>query len=79
MADYTAKITSKGQMTLPAGLRRQLGVDAGDYVRIEGRKDGSFVLKPAGGIGDLQGLVKYKGPARSIDEIRNASRATFKP
>lgn len=29
------RITSKGQVTLPAALRRQLGVDAGDEVVFE--------------------------------------------
>jgi antitoxin PrlF len=78
MTDYLAKITSKGQLTLPAGVRRDLGIGSGDYVRIEKRKDGNFILKPAGGVGELEGLIQYKGPKRSIDQIRSASRATFK-
>jgi AbrB family looped-hinge helix DNA binding protein len=78
MVQYVAKITTKGQLTLPAGVRRQLGIGSGDYVRIESQRDGNFVLKAAGKAGDLQGLVRYEGPARSIDDIRAASRATFK-
>jgi AbrB family looped-hinge helix DNA binding protein len=79
MTSYLAKITSKGQLTLPAGVRRQLGLGTGDYVRIEGPKHRSFVIKPAGRAADLQGLIRYRGPARSIEQMRDASRATFKP
>lgn len=34
MREYVAKVTSKGQLTLPAAVRRQLGIDPGDQVRI---------------------------------------------
>ena len=74
---YSAKITAKGQMKLPIGVRRALGVDSGDYVRIETTADGAFVLKPGARAAELHGLIRYKGPARSIEEIRAASQATF--
>ena len=74
---YLAKITAKGQMTLPVDVRRALGVESGDYVRFEKAGDGAFVLKPGARAAELYGLIKYKGPARSIEEIRAASRATF--
>lgn len=32
MREYTATVTSKGQLTLPAPLRRQLGIEPGDQV-----------------------------------------------
>lgn len=34
MREYVAKVTSKGQLTLPAEIRRELGIDAGDRVMI---------------------------------------------
>jgi len=34
MTEYLAKVTSKGQITLPAAARRQLGIETGDSVRI---------------------------------------------
>jgi antitoxin PrlF len=37
----TAKVTSKGQITIPVEVRRSLGVKAGDKVRFE-RKNGGF-------------------------------------
>ena len=34
MREYVATVTSKGQFTLPAAVRRQLGIHAGDRVAI---------------------------------------------
>jgi AbrB family looped-hinge helix DNA binding protein len=34
MPENVATVTSKGQLTLPAVVRRQLGIDAGDRVAI---------------------------------------------
>ncbi len=34
MREYVATITSKGQLTLPAAVRRQLGIAVGDRVAI---------------------------------------------
>jgi AbrB family looped-hinge helix DNA binding protein len=34
MREYVATVTSKGQMTLPADVRRRLGIDPGDRVAI---------------------------------------------
>jgi AbrB family looped-hinge helix DNA binding protein len=34
MREYVAKVTSKGQLTLPAAVRRQLGIEPGDQVSI---------------------------------------------
>lgn len=38
-----AKITSKGQLTLPISIRRQMGLDYGDKVAFV-EKDGEFIL-----------------------------------
>ncbi|MFI5096686.1 MAG: AbrB/MazE/SpoVT family DNA-binding domain-containing protein [Candidatus Acidiferrales bacterium] len=35
-----AKVTSKGQITIPREIRRRLGVRAGDRVEFEDRRDG---------------------------------------
>jgi antitoxin PrlF len=32
MHDYVATMTSKGQVTVPVGVRRSLGIEAGDQV-----------------------------------------------
>ncbi|MBI2784596.1 MAG: AbrB/MazE/SpoVT family DNA-binding domain-containing protein, partial [Gammaproteobacteria bacterium] len=42
---YHAKVTSKGQITLPAGLRAKLKLMPGSRVDFEERPDGSFVIR----------------------------------
>ena len=40
MREYVATVTSKGQMTLPADVRRRMGIDPGDQVTIIVGEDG---------------------------------------
>ena len=41
----TAKITSKGQITLPSKIRQKLGVQAGEVVSFEEFQEGFLVRK----------------------------------
>jgi AbrB family looped-hinge helix DNA binding protein len=77
MAEYMAKLTAKGQMTLPLPVRKALGVEPGDHVRLEPTEHGAFLMKAGSRARDLAGIIPYKGPARTVEEIRAASRATF--
>lgn len=42
-----AKVTSKGQVTIPKDIRRLLGVKTGDKVLFTGNADGSVTLRNA--------------------------------
>lgn len=42
----TLIVSSRGQITLPAGLRKRLGIAPGDVLLVEDR-DGELVFKPA--------------------------------
>jgi AbrB family looped-hinge helix DNA binding protein len=42
----TAKITSKGQITVPHRVRRALGVGAGDRLMFEERSSGEMTVMP---------------------------------
>ena len=41
----TLIVSSRGQITLPAAIRKRLGIKGGDAVLVE-RRDGEIVLKP---------------------------------
>ncbi len=45
---YIAKLTSKSQITIPAEVRRQLGIGPGDRVVLD-IEHGFAVLRPIGG------------------------------
>ena len=81
----TAKITSKGQITIPVEVRRQLGVESGDQLVFEPIPDGFKIVRQADGnpfekmrgIGNSlpegyhgrEGIIRYFRELRGRDEI----------
>ncbi|MBV9570432.1 MAG: AbrB/MazE/SpoVT family DNA-binding domain-containing protein [Alphaproteobacteria bacterium] len=55
-----AKITSKGQITLPKEARQHLKVGAGDRVRFFIHPDGSVALLPVIPVSALRGILKSR-------------------
>lgn len=68
--NVVAKVTSKGQITLPAELRKALGLKAGDTVKFRKNESGNYelVAKPLR-FEDLRGIVPYDGPPLTDDDI----------
>jgi antitoxin PrlF len=69
-----AKVTSKGQITLPAELRAKLGLFAGSRVHFEEQPDGSFLIRrKTGDIRELKGMLKAPGGrVVSIEDMNEA-------
>jgi AbrB family looped-hinge helix DNA binding protein len=66
----SAKITSKGQVTLPARLRRELGLKPGDRIEFARNKDGRIeVLARTRTFAELKGMLPYEGPKLSDDDL----------
>jgi antitoxin PrlF len=65
-ASARAKVTSKGQVTIPAAIRKTLGVRTGDHLRFEQRDDGIRLIHDSAhnpfskwrGIGTFSGMGK---------------------
>jgi AbrB family looped-hinge helix DNA binding protein len=56
-----AKVTSKGQVTLPVELRHRLGIAPGDRLVFVEQPDGSFTLRVRGGtLAGLRGILHDK-------------------
>jgi len=53
----TAKMTSKGQITLPVALRRRMGVRPGDKIRFEMHPEGIRISRA----GDENPFEKWRG------------------
>jgi len=66
---YNAKVTSKGQITLPAEMRKALNLNAGDKVTFAKDKDGRFYVEAkTDSLAALRGIVKSgKVKAGQID------------
>ncbi len=65
-----ATLTSKGQITIPSEVRRDLGLTTGSRVSFE-RSDEGYVIRPSSrSIGRLAGFFgKYDGPPVSIEQM----------
>jgi antitoxin PrlF len=72
------KITSKGQITLPAEFRKREGFHPGDKVRVR-EADGALIVEPADAwvkrtAGMLSHLAKGRPPV-TIEEMEEAAAA----
>lgn len=71
-----AKITSKGQITLPKEIRDALGLRAGDRVTFVVREDGTAVMYPRkGSLDQLFARVKPEKQGVSLDDMQEAIEA----
>jgi antitoxin PrlF len=64
-------LTTKGQMTLPAAVRAQLGLEAGDQLQVAVVDADTIVLKrqPTAPATALRGLLGKPKRALSVDEM----------
>lgn len=77
----TATLTTKGQITIPADVRRALNVEAGDRVEFVQVEPGRFeVIASTRSVRELKGMFGKTKRSVSIDEMnaaiaKQASRA----
>ena len=73
--ETTAKVTAKGQVTIPKSVRDELGLQEGDSVvfRVEGNR---AVIAATGDLLDLAGSVTVPAAKRGTpwDEVRRVTR-----
>ncbi len=74
--DVAARLTSKGQVTIPRAVREALGLNEGDHVvfRVEGHR---AVLARTADLLDLAGAVEVPAELRGVawNEVRRRARA----
>jgi len=70
----TSRITSKGQVTIPAKVRNELNINAGSLVGFLPGDDGTYYIKPIekDPLDALRGFLKYAGPPVSLEDMDNA-------
>lgn len=73
--DVSAKVTTKGQVTVPKAVRDALGIDAGDHVtfRVEGNH---AVMARTPHFLDLAGSVRVPAAKRNVawDDVLRRTR-----
>lgn len=70
----TAKITSKGQITLPKKVRDILHLREGGVVVFVQEND-TFVIKPAESLLDYKGYLRGRAKHADADIVRDAARS----
>ncbi len=80
MKTLTARVTSKGQLTLPKALRNSLGIHEGDQIEFAISSPVEASLRKIGGAGTTAGLLRHLAKERSVslremnEAIRNRMR-----
>ena len=69
----TAKVTSKGQITIPREVRELLGIETGSVILFE-RENERVVIHPAKTIRDYKGYLKGKAKGADSEEVRRATK-----
>jgi antitoxin PrlF len=68
-----AKMTSKGQVTVPKEIRDFLSAKAGTVVVFE-KEDDRVIIRPHKTLKDYRGILKGRGKSRSLDDIRKIAK-----
>ena len=63
------KLSAKGQIVIPARIRKELGLSEGDRLFIE-RGQGEVILKPVVKLSELRGIDKLEGASKEIEKMR---------
>jgi antitoxin PrlF len=72
-----ATMTSKGQMTLPVEVRRELKLAPGDRVEVTVAGGTATLRKKSGSFEDLRGIIKVEGAAANLDQWIEEARAAI--
>ena len=68
-----ATVTSKGQITIPADVRRALRVTSGDRIEFVEIEPGRFeIVAATGSVRELKGMFGPSGRSVSVDEMNEA-------
>lgn len=74
--DFDVTVTSKGQMTLPAGVRGPLGISAGDRLALTVTEDGEIrMVKKAASFRDSIGMFAHLAKNRRVDRSEETNFA----
>jgi AbrB family looped-hinge helix DNA binding protein len=83
MSGIEAKVTSKGQITIPSKLRKRLKVEPGDRIVFLEEPDGRIVVRGRSGtLGDMRGMLKTNTRAptsRTLDQWVSEARSRAMP
>ena len=69
----TAKVTSKGQITIPKDVRELLGIQTGSVILFE-QEEERGVIYPTKTIRDYRGYLKGRAKGGDFDKVRSVTK-----
>jgi AbrB family looped-hinge helix DNA binding protein len=72
MDTIRATVTSKGQITIPLKVRKDMGLKPGSRVLFHPQKDGYRIVEEVDPLDSLKGSLSHKGKPVSIEDMDNA-------
>jgi antitoxin PrlF len=69
---YKVKLTSKGQITIPAAVRKAMGLRVGGKVAFFAGEKGEFVLRRVSSIMELKGCLAELASPMTVEEMDKA-------
>jgi len=68
-----AKVTSKGQITIPVSIRKRLGLKSGSYVNFDPYGE-AYIFNPItiDPLDELKDFFNYTGQVHSVEEMNAA-------
>ena len=73
-----SKITSKGQMTIPAIARRKYGLEHGSIVMLEETKEGLLLKRAPDIIASAGALAEFAGANDVVNDLIKSRRGAFR-
>ena len=70
------KLSSKGQIVIPAKIRKELKLSKGDKLLLE-RNGDAIILRPMVKLSKLRGVDKIEGASEEIEKIREEWNKEF--
>ena len=65
-------LTSKGQTTIPVGIRKHFGLNSGDKLQFVVQDDHIVMVPAKGSVRSLKGMIPRPSKAVSIEEMNAA-------
>lgn len=63
------RLSSKGQIVIPAKIRKELGLSKGDKLLLERRGD-TIILRPVVKLSRLRGIDRIEGASEEVEKMR---------
>jgi len=74
-----ATMTTKGQLTIPKDIRKQLHLNSGDKIEIVISTKGEAVMRPVSAkVDDIFGILQTDRKTVSVDDMNNAIKEKLK-